>query len=357
MPLAKCSKKLIAAIAICSLAATMCLGAFASSAFAVTAAEKQAEAEAALANLNSLQKDLDKASSDYFTAKDELKAAEQKVEKAQKRIDEATKEIDNLQEKLGTRARSMYRSGSTTFLDIVLGSATFEEFATNWDLLNQMNENDAEMVQKTKTLRKEVEDKKVELEKQQKICEEKTAEAKKIKKEAQKLVDAMQETYDSLSAEAAELLEQERAAQNAAAQAAAIAELENQASSDNSSSSGSKKKKQAEPDYDSLAAGDAVSRAYNYVGNGNYVWGACSPGKFDCSGFVSYCLTGEYSRIGTTYTFLGWEHTKNPQPGDICVNEGHCGIYIGDGQMIHAASPGEGIVVGPVQSGMVYVRG
>ena len=26
----------------------------------------------------------------------------------------------------------------------------------------------------------------------------------------------------------------------------------------------------------------------------------------DCSGFVSYCLTGAYSRLGTTYTFLTW---------------------------------------------------
>ena len=84
--------------------------------------------------------------------------------------------------------------------------------------------------------------------------------------------------------------------------------------------------------------------------------GCMFPGSFDCSGFVSYCLTGSYSRLGTTYTFLGWPRVSDPQPGDVAVNEGHCGIYIGGGQMIHAATYGVGVTIGPVQSGMVYVR-
>ena len=105
------------------------------------------------------------------------------------------------------------------------------------------------------------------------------------------------------------------------------------------------------------ATGNAVvDRAYGWVGKASYVWGACSPGAFDCSGFVSYCLTGSYSRLGTTYTFLAWPQTSNPQPGDVCVNASHCGIYIGGGQMIHAATEGVGVVVGPVQGGMIYVR-
>ena len=99
-----------------------------------------------------------------------------------------------------------------------------------------------------------------------------------------------------------------------------------------------------------------VDRAYSWVGRAEYVWGGCAPGAFDCSGFVSYCLTGQYKRLGTTYTFLGWPKVSDPQPGDVAVNSGHCGIYIGNGQMIHAATFGVGVIVGPVQSGMVFVR-
>lgn len=325
---------LLAVILACSLCPAL--------AFGTPASDKQAEAEAALETLNSLQMDLDKASDDYFQALAEQEAAQSKMDEAQKRIDVATLRISELQTQLSTRARSMYRNGVTTFIDILLGSSTFTEFATNWDLLDQMNEKDASMVQETKKLRAEIQEQKEEFARQEKIAAEKKEEAEKVKDEAQKLVDEMQATYDSLSEEAAILLEQERAAQSAAAASNAV----------NSIGGGGGNSGYLPPADD----GTIVGRAMSYVGNGSYVWGACSPGEFDCSGFVSYCLTGSYSRLGTTYTFLGWPEVSDPQPGDICVNEGHCGIYVGNGMMAHAASPGEGIIVSGVQGGMIYVR-
>ena len=98
-----------------------------------------------------------------------------------------------------------------------------------------------------------------------------------------------------------------------------------------------------------------VSRAYGKLGC-PYVWGACGPNTFDCSGFVSYCLTGRYARIGTSGTFAGWPRVSNPKPGDVCVRSGHVGIYIGGGQMIHAPHTGDVVKVSSVQSGMWYVR-
>ena len=101
--------------------------------------------------------------------------------------------------------------------------------------------------------------------------------------------------------------------------------------------------------------GTIVSRAYSQLGK-PYVWGECGPSSFDCSGFVSYCLTGSYTRLGTTLTFMGWTRVSNPQPGDVVTTATHCGIYIGNGQMIHAPHTGDVVKVGPVQSGMIYVR-
>ena len=101
---------------------------------------------------------------------------------------------------------------------------------------------------------------------------------------------------------------------------------------------------------------DAVSRAESWVGRAEYVWGACSPGAFDDSGLVSYCITGRYARVGTTYTFLTWPQTSNPQPGDICVCSGHCGIYVGNGEMIHAATEGLGVRKDPVHKKMIFVK-
>ena len=98
-----------------------------------------------------------------------------------------------------------------------------------------------------------------------------------------------------------------------------------------------------------------VDRAYSQLGK-PYAWGAVGPNSFDCSGLVSYALTGSYTRLGTTYTFMGWTRVTNPQPGDVCTNDHHCGIYIGGGQMIHAPRTGDVVKVSGVHSGMIYVR-
>lgn len=326
-----------------------------------TSAEKQAEAQSVLASLNAMQAELDQASNNYYTALAEQEQAQQKMDEAQQRIDEANDQIADLQERLGDRAKSMYRNGSDSFIDVLLGSTSFTEFVNNWDLLDKMNQSDTELVNQTKDLRQEIEDEKAEYAAQEQIAADKAAEAKQIQDEAQATVSEMQATYDSLSAEAAELLEQERAAQAAAEAAAAEQVVQDainnapQNNADNGYESPSSPS-YSEPEYNPVTGNAIVDRAYSYVGNAEYVWGACSPGAFDCSGFVSYCLTGSYTRLGTTYTFLGWQHVSDPQPGDVAVNADHCGIYIGGGQMIHCATYGVGVIVGPVQSGMVFVR-
>ncbi|PNV66689.1 C40 family peptidase, partial [Enteroscipio rubneri] len=102
-----------------------------------------------------------------------------------------------------------------------------------------------------------------------------------------------------------------------------------------------------------------VGRAYSQLGKPyGYTdpsYGA-GPSSYDCSGFVSFCLSGSYSRMGSTLTFMNWPQVSDPQPVDVAVNAGHCGIYIGGGQMIHAATYGVGVVQGPVQPGMIIVR-
>ena len=53
---------------------------------------------------------------------------------------------------------------------------------------------------------------------------------------------------------------------------------------------------------------------------------------------------------------MGYPQVSDPQPGDIAVNSGHCGIYIGNNQMIHAPDFGQTVCIGPVQGGMIIVR-
>lgn len=86
------------------------------------------------------------------------------------------------------------------------------------------------------------------------------------------------------------------------------------------------------------------------------------PDTYDCSGLVSYALTGEHMRVGNTTTFMQWAAdgeqvtAEQAKPGDIVSNDHHCGVYIGNGEMIHAPQTGDVVKIGPVQDGMVYIR-
>lgn len=106
------------------------------------------------------------------------------------------------------------------------------------------------------------------------------------------------------------------------------------------------------------AASSLISYAYQFIGR-PYVFGATGPDSFDCSGFTQYVYKNALG-IGlsrTTYTQVneGKQVSRDQlQPGDLVFTEGpasapgHVGIYVGNGQMIHAARPGVGVVVGPI---------
>lgn len=351
----------------------------AASAFAAPSDDKQAEAQAALQKLNQYQSELDQASANYEAAHQEQIDAQNRVDEAQKQIEEKTAQIEKDQQRLSDRARDMYRSGDTNFLDVILGASSFEQFATTWNMLETLNGNDAELVSETKTAREELQAAKQEAEEQAKVASDKAEEAKSVAEAADQKASEMQQTYNSLSAEAQELISQERAAQEAQQQAAAAAAEQNGtagndaaatitnnnsngnrnnttsngSSSNNKPSASSSATNNSKPQ--SVSGNSVVNRAYSQLGK-PYKWGAFGPNSFDCSGLVSYCLTGSYSRLGTTGTFMGWTRVSNPQPGDICVNSHHCGIYIGGGQMIHAPQTGDVVKVSSVHSGMIYVR-
>lgn len=350
----------------------------AASAFAAPSDDKQAEAQAALQKLNQYQSELDQASANYEAAHQEQIDAQNRVDEAQKQIEEKTAQIEKDQQRLSDRARDMYRSGDTNFLDVILGASSFEQFATTWNMLETLNGNDAELVSETKTAREDLQAAKQEAEEQAKVASDKAEEAKSVAEAADQKASEMQQTYNSLSAEAQELISQERAAQEAQQQAAAAAAEQNgtagndaattitnnnrnNTTSSNSNSSSNSNKNNASSSAtnnskpQSVSGNSVVNRAYSQLGK-PYQWGAVGPNSFDCSGLVSYCLTGSYSRLGTTGTFMGWTRVSSPQPGDICVNSHHCGIYIGGGQMIHAPRTGDVVKISAVHSGMWYVR-
>ena len=94
------------------------------------------------------------------------------------------------------------------------------------------------------------------------------------------------------------------------------------------------------------AAQVAVNTALAQLGK-PYVWGGAGPSSFDCSGLTQYAYGAAgrslphssrmQSSVGTPVS------TANLQPGDLLFfysPVSHVGMYIGNGQMVHAPTSG-----------------
>lgn len=92
-----------------------------------------------------------------------------------------------------------------------------------------------------------------------------------------------------------------------------------------------------------------VSTAKSFTGT-KYVWGGSSPSGFDCSGFIYYVYKQagmNISRTSAAGFFDRSFYVNSPQVGDLVFFSGtykagisHLGIYLGNGQFIHAGSDG-----------------
>jgi cell wall-associated NlpC family hydrolase len=316
-------------------------------AFAVpTAAEKQAEADQVRTQVETLKAELVEKSNLYGAALDAHDEAVEAMGQAQAGINVTSAKIASLQNRLGTRVRSMYRNGSSTFFDIILAATSFEEFVMNWDILNKMNDDDAAMVAEAKVLREELEEVKNEYARQEKLAAEKMEEARVAKEETEAAAEHYQGLLDTLDAEVLELILQE---QEAAAAAAAAAEILRQGGRGSGADGGGRAPNTA-TDF-GPPAGDILSEATKYLGL-PYVWGGSDPSiGFDCSGLVWYCCmrTGRTIPPRTTYGYGGgWFPVSEAQPGDVLWQPEHVGICAAPGgtSYLHAANEQYGICWG-----------
>ena len=90
--------------------------------------------------------------------------------------------------------------------------------------------------------------------------------------------------------------------------------------------------------------------ALQFVGN-PYVWGGTSlTNGADCSGFVmsvyaNFGVSLPHSSKADRTQGYAVDGLENAQPGDLICYSGHVALYIGNGQIVHAANSRKGIIV------------
>lgn len=363
--------------------------------------QKYAEIESKIADIQSKIYDLDIQIEPLQLTVDKNKKEISNINKiinnTTKDIEQCKKEIDVLDLALGQRVKAMYMSGDMEFsyLNFILESESTSDFFARADAVSKIVGKDKAAIDSITKKRDELndkmqslEDKKIEIDKlneeiqvtlsdldvkkdeQEVLVKEAKAEKNKFDSEylsslERDLVQAQFEVIDKSSNSMAEL-------QGVINQLRSI--RDNQIQSDIVTSEINEKIEKAKKEYAALKAAELrastpsrgktsvpsggnaqaiLNEAYAQLGK-PYVYGATGDTSFDCSGFTQFVYENaagvDISR--TTYSQINEGQSVGQgelQPGDLVfTHAGHVGIYVGNGQMIHAPQTGDVVKVAPV---------
>lgn len=317
---------------------------------------------------------------------DELATQTQALDQTAGEITQKQQEIADGQAKLSTYVAGEYKTGGLSLLQVLTGVDDLSDMLNRLFYYGKVSDKQAQAIQEVKELKQQLTDKQSEQEKNVAATQKKVDELNVQQAEAQNVVNSLDSQLQAELAAEAEANAALQAGINASTAEKATVSNETAGMTENTINGGQTSNNNNQggntpaptpapaptpqpstpapaptpsAPSQSVDGGSVVSRAYSKLGCA-YSWGGIGPNSFDCSGFVSYCLTGRYCRLGTTGTFMGWTRVSDPQPGDVVVNSYHTGIYIGGGQMIHASDYNTGVIISSVAAGMnnnyIFVR-
>ena len=300
---------------------------------------------------------------------DELATQTQALDQTAGEITQKQQEIADGQAKLSNYVAGEYKTGGLSLLQVLTGVDDLGDMLNRLFYYGKVSDKQAQTIQEVKELKQELTDKQAEQEKNVAATQKKVDELNAQQAEAQNVVNSLDSQLQAELAAEAEANAALQAGINASTAEKATVNTETAGTTENTNNGGGTSNNGGNtpaptptpapaptpqpstpapaptPSAPSQAVdgGTVVSRAYSKLGCA-YSWGGIGPNSFDCSGFVSYCLTGRYCRLGTTVTFMGWHRVTDPQPGDVVVNSRHTGIYVGNGEMIHASNYNTGVI-------------
>lgn len=360
----KFGRRILAALITSSLVVTPVFAAPSVDDLQKSKASAQSEVNSLQSQLQSIVSKITQLEADLTTKGEEIIQAQADLEQAQE--DEKTQYAA-----MKLRIKYMYEAGDATALESLVSSEDFSDLLSKAEYVQSVHGYDRDKLEEYVATKQKIADLKEQLETEQSQLESMQTEYETEESNLTTLIDSKQAEVadlDSQIQEAAEKAakeeeerqkkaEEERQKQLQAASQNSTTTNSNSGNSNSSSSSSNKgnSSSSSSSSSGSYVSGSTVSRAYSALGK-PYVWGAAGPNSFDCSGLVSFCLTGRYSHTYSSSDFVGLTKVSNPQPGDICVRVGHVGVYIGGGQMIHAPHTGDVVKISAVPSNMWYVR-
>jgi cell wall-associated NlpC family hydrolase len=341
--------------------------------------------------LDSVQKKLNSLNSDISSKEAEIQYVETSIQNAQADIDKDNQEIKD----------RMYIMQSymneNTFINYIFGADNFTDMLSRIDSFNTLTSSDQDLIAQMLEKKKEIENQKVTLENAKAVLEEQKKEQAAIQVQYETLLEEQRKQIAATEVDA------NVAASRSEAIDASLTEFYEQSKKDdvghvsqiptpkpsnsnnnnqtsnsnnnnntgnnsnnnsnnnnntgnnsNNNSNNNTTNNGSQPSQDSTTLGISIANYALSKQGKRYYWGASGPNYFDCSGLVYWAHNQAGVKIGRT-TAAGYAGSgkavsySNLQIGDVITfNYGsgvaHIGIYIGNGNMVHASGKGSGTV-------------
>lgn len=207
-------------------------------------ANKKSEAEKTIGTvyeqLHAIQRDLDTATAELKQVQAERIQLDKDITKTEAELKEAQARLQSREKVFYKRVRDIYINGRLSYLDVVIGSKDFSDFANRMEMLKRILQSDMDLINTIKTEREEIASKKAKLEEdrakvlelekiaqeKQNVINQKKAERQAVLERAMNDRDTAERAYNELMASSASItaMLQQRAAERAAAAAAAASQ-------------------------------------------------------------------------------------------------------------------------------------
>ncbi|WP_448626487.1 NlpC/P60 family protein [Geodermatophilus sp. URMC 64] len=305
-----------------------------------SAAPDPATAQEAAALMAARAHDLEAVTEKFNDAREELTAQQDAVRAAEATLAQAQADLATAQEQVRGIARSAFTGEGLNGFSALMTSDGADDFVARMSTLEMVAGHQNEILGEA-------------------------AAASQVAAQAQttaaKAATEAQATFDAVAAQQADLQKQVDEYQ---ADFSRLSAEERQATTALAGHSGDRasRAERAEPlpsgpiVASSAAAQTAVDTAMAQRGK-PYVWAAAGPGSYDCSGLVQYA----YKAAGVSLPHSSRQQASmgqavsraELQPGDLIAfysPVSHIGIYIGNGQMVHAPTSGDVVKVASIDA-------
>ena len=304
--------------------ATLCITALSGTMLVASPSNAEPDIDNVQSRVDKLYHQAEQASERYNNARLEMKKAQTRLTALQDDLDRQQAKVDDVRAQVAKAVVSQYQGQALSSTTQVLLSQNPDAFLNQLTTVSEYNDQQGQMMADFAVQAKQLEMRQA---------------------AAQRELDRIAATKKELGQEKAEIDDKAAKAKEL------LGKLKDRAAS--ASRSGARVPVDVPA---SGRAGAAVSYAMSQVGDA-YVYGASGPSAYDCSGLTM--MAWAQAGVSLPHSSSGQMGSGAPvsqsqlQPGDLVFYYSpvsHVGMYIGNGMIVHAANPGDGVTTAPVNS-------